>query len=335
MYLSLGGEDRVAIYQMNPETGDLEAKGTVPVDGPPGAMAVGPERKFLYVGVRSERGSVATLRIDPGTGGLTQVASTPLVANPVYLAVDHTGHHLLMSSYGAGKAAVYPIKADRTIGSRPTHVVTTEKNPHSILMDRSNRFVFVPNAGADLILQYKFDTERGRLRRNAPPKIATAAGAGPRHLWFHPTLNVVYCVNETNSSVTVFKLDEQKGTLSKLQNLSTLPDGYEGESYCADIEVTPSGKFLYASNRGYHSITGFAVDPSTGKLTSLGQTPTEEWPRSFNIDPTENFLYSAGQKSDTLIAYRIDGETGGLKPLKVYEVGKGPAWVQVVEMTSE
>ena len=335
LYLSVGGEDRVAIYRVDADTGDLQAKGSVDVDGPPGAMAVDPGRTFLYVGVRKDSGSVAVFRIDPKSGGLTPVGSTALIADPVYLAIDHTGKYLLMSSYGAGQAAVYARNDDGTIGERPTHTVRTDKNPHSILMDPSNQFVFVPNTGAHVILQYRFDRDAGRLLRNSPAKVATEEGAGPRHMWFHPSLNVVYFVNETNSSVSAFDLDPLKGTLTQMQNLSTLPEGYTEKSYCADIEVTPSGKFVYASNRGHDSIAGFAVDPSTGKLTLLGQTPTETWPRSFNIDPTGRFLYSAGQNSNKLIAYRMDGDTGALEPLKVYEVGKSPSWVQVVEMPSE
>ena len=126
------------------------------------------------------------------------------------------------------------------------------------------------------------------------------------------------------------QLDPAAGTLSAFQTVSTLPEGFAGENSCARLEVHPSGKFLYAANQGHDSIARFAVDRSTGRLTSLGQAPTEKTPRSFNLDPTGRFLYAAGQGSDKLAAFRIDPASGRLERFATYSTGKRPWWVLVV-----
>jgi 6-phosphogluconolactonase len=234
---------------------------------------------------------------------------------------------LLTAYYGAGKAAVYPIESPGIVGDKATEIVTTDKNPHSIMADPSGKFVFVPNTGADKILQFQFDNRAGKLTPNNPPFVDTEPGSGPRHFYFHPTRKHVYVVNEKNSSVTAFEL-QPPGTLKAFQTISTLPDGFQGSNTCAHIEITPSGKFLYASNRGHDSIACYAIDSDSGQLTSLGQQPTEKTPRAFSLDPNGKFLLSAGQGSGQLATYRIE-DSGKLRPLSVYTVGKGPAWVSV------
>jgi 6-phosphogluconolactonase len=252
---------------------------------------------------------------------------TPVVDNPVYLATDKQGRYLLTAYYGAAKAAIYPIKSDGTIGSQSTSLVETDKNPHSIQADPSSKYIFVPNTGADKVLQFKFDATTGKLSPNSPAELATGTGTGPRHFWFHPKANFVYFVNEKGSSVTCCRLDAQSGTLAAFQTISTLPSEFSGNNTCAHIECTPDGKYLYASNRGHDSIACYAVDIATGKLTSLGQQPTEKTPRAFAIDPSGRYLLSAGQGSDRVASYRI-GPDGRLQPLGVYPAGKSPAWVQ-------
>jgi 6-phosphogluconolactonase len=331
LYVSLGGDHKIAMFEMNPQSGALTRRPNIPVEGAPGSLAVDPNHKFLYAAVRSS-GTVATFRIDPVTGGLSQLGSVPVVANPVYVVTDTTGRYLFTAYYGAGKVAVYRIGIDGIVQSPATQILEAEKNPHSILKDRSNRIVFVPNTGADSILQYRFDQQTGMLSPNQVPRLTTSAGAGPRHQFFHPTMNLVYFVNEKNSSVTAFQLDPDSGTLAALQTITTLPADFRGKNTCADIEITPDGRFLYASNRGHDSIAGYAIDPLSGRLKSLGQQPTEETPREFNVDPTGNFLFAAGQSSGRLASYRIGPASGRLEPLAIVPVGKSPAWVLVLRL---
>jgi 6-phosphogluconolactonase len=187
----------------------------------------------------------------------------------------------------------------------------------------------VPNTGADKVLQFKFDPATGKLSPNSPAELATGTNTGPRHFWFHPSRNYVYFVNEKGSSVTCCRLDTQAGTLSAFQTIPTLPADFAGNNTCAHIETTPDGKYLYASNRGHDSLAVFSVDPSTGRLTAMGQQPTEKTPRAFAIDPSGRYLFAAGQASNQLASYRI-GDDGRLQPLNVIPIGKGPAWVQIV-----
>jgi 6-phosphogluconolactonase len=117
-----------------------------------------------------------------------------------------------------------------------------------------------------------------------------------------------------------------------LQTVSTLPSGYTGQNSCSKIQITPSGKFLYAPNRGHNSIAGFSIDASTGLLTSIGQTPSEPVPRAFSLDPEGQFLYAAGIESGRLAAYRVDHDSGVLQPLKTYPVGTRPMWVMMIKL---
>jgi 6-phosphogluconolactonase len=326
MVVSVGGENRLALFSLDPNTGELSSRGEFKLPGAPGAEVVSRDGRMLYVALRSTN-SVATLSIDQQTGKLKLLADTPVVGNPTYLSLDRTGKYLLTAYYSTGQAAVYPIKEDGTVGPKASRVVNTKKNPHSILIDAENKVVYVPNTGADVIKQYNFDAKVGTLTPHATPEVATAAGDGPRHLWFHPTAPVMYFVNEKSSSVTAYRRDET-GNLSKLQNVPTLPEDFEGRNTCADVELSPDGKFLYASNRGHDSIAGFRVDAETGELTLIGQFPTEATPRSFNITPDGGYLVAAGQGNGKLAVYRRDGQTGKLERLSTHEVGKGPSWVQ-------
>jgi 6-phosphogluconolactonase len=143
---------------------------------------------------------------------------------------------------------------------------------------------------------------------------------------------MVYFSNEQGCSVTAYAFDPEKGLLSPQQTVSTLPEGYTGRNSCSQIQIAPSGKFLYAPNRGHNSIAGFAVDATTGHLTALGQTPSETVPRAFSLDPTGTFLYAAGLESGRLAAYRIDQNSGLLQPLEVYPVGTRPMWIMILRL---
>lgn len=330
-YVSVSGENRIAAYTMQPDSGELTHAFDVALDGAPGALAVSPDRRFLYAALRSTK-SIGAFRIDPETGALVPLGAVAAIDNPVYLAVDQSGRVLLTAYYGAGKVALYAIDEQGQVSIEPTQVIETETNPHSIAVDRTNQFVFVPNTGSDTILQFLLLPDAARLRPNDPLRVLTISGAGPRHIAFHPVRQVVYFVNEKNSSVTAYRYDGLGGGLEALQTLSTLPAGFADKNTCADIHVTPNGEFLYASNRGHDSLAGYAIDADDGRLIALGQTPTEATPREFEIDASGRFLYAAGQGSGRLASYRIDETTGRLDPLATYDVGKSPAWVLCVTL---
>lgn len=329
VYVSLDGDDAISIFRMDPDSGALEFQENVALPSAPGALCVDPGRRFLFASLRVA-GRLASFRIDAQTGKLALVSNVPAGDDPAFLATDRTGRWLLSAYYVAGKAAVHAIGDDGSLSAEPVSVQYTDEKAHSILTDATNRFALVPHTGPNAIFQFRFDAETGTLTPNSPPKFETGANTGPRHIGFHPSNRFAYADNEQGSSVTAFQFDAGAGTLSPLQTLSTLPAGFAGENSCARLELHPSGRFLYAANRGHDSIAMFAVDSETGRLRSLGQAPTEATPRGFDIDPTGQFLYAAGQSADKLAAYRIDPSTGRLERFATYPTGSRPWWVLAV-----
>ncbi|MAT16374.1 MAG: 6-phosphogluconolactonase [Planctomyces sp.] len=327
MYLSIGGENRIALWNVDPMTGLASEVGSVNTGGAPGALALNPDENRLYAAVRST-GDVVTYELNESTGGLKELGRTPVLANPVYVATDRTGKFLLTAYYGEAKAAVYAINEQGVVQPDPVCVVDSTKHPHSISTDLDNQNVYIPNTGADLIQQFQFNAETGELTPLEPADVKTSEVSGARHFTFHPSNKFVYFVNEHNCRVDVFSRDEA-GALTEIQSISTLPEGYTEKSFCADIHITPDGKYLYASNRGHDSLAMYSVNSETGKLTSLGQVPTEAWPREFGLDPQGKFVYSAGQNSHKLAAYEINRETGELQQFATYPVGQSPAWVLI------
>ena len=330
VYVSVMGTKKIAVYKMDPVDGTLTPSANVATRGEAGALAVDPKRRFLFAALRST-GKLASFRIDSGTGNLTLLKTVPAGADPAHIATDHSGNFLLAAYYVAGKVTVHAIGKDGGLSDTPVQTVTTADKAHCVRPDPANRFAFVPHTGPNAIFQFAFDVKKGQLTRNDVPKVVTPPGTGPRHMVFHPFRDIAYVVNEQGGSVTAYRFDPKVGTLKAFQTVSTLPTDFTGANACAEIKIHPSGRFLYASNRGHDSIARFTVD-GAGKLTATGRTPTEKTPRSFDLDADGKFLFAAGESSGKVAAYRIDRETGDLKRLKSYEVGKTPWCVMAVRM---
>ena len=331
MYVTVSGEDKIAIFAMDPASGKLERREEVPVSGRPAPLAINPNRRVLHVGRRGIP-EISSYAIDQQTGGLSFLATVPLESDPCFLATDRQGRFLLSAYYEGAHVAVHRLGEDGAVVYPVVEWHRTARGSHSIQTDRSNRYAFVPNIagrGPNLILQFRFDDEHGHLMLNSPPAVAPREILGPRHFCFHPSKNILYFSNEQGCSITAYNFDPSQGTLTAFQTISTLPQGYTGQNSCSQIQIHPSGRFLYAPNRGHNSIAGFRVNDADGRLASLGQTPSETIPRAFSLDPEGKFLYAAGIESGRLAAYRVDQETGKLDPLEIYPVGKVPMWVLI------
>jgi 6-phosphogluconolactonase len=327
VYVALGGENRIAVFAMEPATGGLRPAGEVPLPGGPGPLAIDPGRCCVYAGLRSTR-QLCAFRLDATSGALSLIGTVDLGADPCYLSMDRRGRYLLSASYSGGLVGVHRIAADGSVATPPVEWRTTAPCAHSIQTDPTNRFAFVPHvAESNVLFQFTFDEVTGRLAPNPVPRVAPPEGTGPRHYEFHPSLPVLYCGNEQGSSVTAYRLDPEQGTLEPFQTLSTLPEGFTGENTTAQIHLAPPGRFLYVSNRGHDSIAAFAVESGTGRLSAIGHQTTEPMPRAFNHDPYGRYLYAGGLTSGQLASYRIDPHTGVLTPLEIYAVGKNPMWV--------
>ncbi|MBN1685232.1 MAG: lactonase family protein [Spirochaetales bacterium] len=330
-YITLAGENKIALYAMDPDTGALTFKNDIGLSGGPGPIAVDKGQEFMHIGIRSIC-EIASFRIDQNTGGLTALGTIGLDADPCYMFVDRTGKFLLSSYYRAGKVTVHSIGADGAAGEKVAEVPTAE-HAHCVQTDRANRFAFVPHTvPPNAIFQFLFDADKGMLTPNASSKVTRPAGEGPRHFVFHPVNDFVYVSNENSSSVTAYRFDAVHGTLADFQTLSTLPGGFAGENTCAQIHMTPCGRMLFVSNRGHDSIAHYAIDANTGCMTPLGRQKTEPVPRVFAIDPTGRFLFAAGQGSGKMETFRIDLDAGSLKSLGVRDIGIRPMWVTVLRL---
>jgi 6-phosphogluconolactonase len=266
-------------------------------------------------------------RIDQATGQLTILNRQPTGGrNGVHLAIDATGRCLVVANYATGTVAVLPINQDGSLaplsdlatlsGTPGPHRTQQESShPHHCPFDRTGRAVIVPDKGLDKVFVFRLDAARGKLVPGTPPDVTSRAGAAPRHADFHPAQPYVYVINELDSTIAVYRLTVDAGRLEPLQVVTTLPTSYTGNNSGAEIAVAPGGRFLYGSNRGHDSIAIFAIDRSSGLLTSIGWEPTQgRTPRFFGLDPSGTHLYAANQNSDTVVIFRINPATGKLTP---------------------
>jgi 6-phosphogluconolactonase len=296
----------------------------------PSFLVLHPSKPLLYacgeVGdfAGGKGGAVSALAIDAQRGTLTLLnQQSSEGAGPCHVSLDAEGRRLLVANYGGGSAACLPIDDDGRLG-KAAGVVQHEgssvdarrqqkPHAHSINLDRAGRFAFVADLGLDKVMIYRLGA-KGELAPNDPPFAALEPGSGPRHFAFHPSGKHAYVINELSSTIAAFRYDADRGALTTIQSVSTLPAGFEGKNSTAEVQVHPSGKFVYGSNRGHDSIAAFRVDEETGKLTAIGHYPSGgKTPRNFGIDPTGAYLLAAHQDSDNVVVFRID-ESGALRP---------------------
>jgi 6-phosphogluconolactonase len=328
-------------FEFDADTGKLTPKGVVAETPDPSWVAVHPSGKFLYAA--NEAGKASTLSafaIDAKNAKLTLLNQLPSFGeDPCYLAFDKTGKFLLVANYTSGTIAVFPILTDGRLGEHTALLKNQgakgpnkerQEGPHAHWIEATthNQFVYVADLGLDRVLIYKFDATKGSLTSGGqPPSKASpdksaldpfsatlSPGAGPRHVAFALDGKFMYVLGEIQSTVTVFANDSQN-TYRSVQQISLLPDGFTGRNDAAEIALHPSGKFLYASNRGEDTIAVFAIDPQKGTLTHIENVPTQgKEPRHFAIDPTGRYLLAENQNSNTIVEFRIDAATGKLTP---------------------
>ena len=322
----------IYIYQMDTATGKLTPVGTGPMVASPSFLTISPNHKFLYAANEisdfdgGKTGAISAFSITPKTGELTllnQKASAG--AGPCFVTIDSKGKNVLVANYGSGTVACLPVDVDGKLLDASATIQHTGTGPnaerqegphaHSINLDPANHFALAADLGVDKVFVYKFDPTHGSLTANTPPFATLAPGSGPRHLAFHPNGNFVYVINEMKSTVTTFAYDKVHGSLKELGTVSTLPEAFAGSNTTAEVQVHPSGKFLYGSNRGHDSLAIFSIDAATGKLTLVGHESTQgKTPRNFRIDPTGNYLLAANQDTDNVVVFKIDTTTGKLTP---------------------
>lgn len=351
VYVSNAADGAIGCYRMQPD-GTLQPSARVQAADLVGPLAVSPDRRFLYAGMRSMPYSVHAYAIDPASGALAPLAVAPLAASCPYISLDRSGRYLFAASYQANLVSVSAVGADGRVAPAPLQVIPVGRNAHSIRVDASNRYVYAPTLGSDQIFQFVFDPTSGRLRSNTPAIVQLHAGTGPRHFVTAADNRFLYAVSELLGTVTTFALDGGTGLLAEISSASGLPPGAglvpgaprvaaaaadtapprnrEHDIWAADIHLTPDGRFLYISERTSSTLAAFGVNGATGKLAYLGSTPTETQPRGFAIDPSGSYLVACGERSETISVHAIDRASGALALRRQYPGGKGANWVEIV-----
>jgi 6-phosphogluconolactonase len=324
------GSKGIYAYRFDSSTAKLISLGLAAETAAPSFLAVDSSGRFLYAVNETGNfngqptGAVSAFAIQPGTGKLSRLNQVPSRgADPAHIILDRAGKYALVSNYTTGSVAVFPVLKDGRLGDATSFVQhkgssvnpERQKGPHAhaTAISPDSRFAIVADLGLDQLLIYPFDAAKGTMD-TIPQVVRTAPGAGPRHLVFSPDDRFLYVINEMQSSVVAYSYNESTGRLHELQTISTLPKSFSGDNTAAEIELHPSGKFLYASNRGDdNSIAVFAIDSRTGILTHVENEPTGgKTPRNFAIDPTGSWLLAANEDSNDIVVFRIDQKNGRL-----------------------
>jgi 6-phosphogluconolactonase len=331
-YTEGGRPDGIYLIRMDRRSGKLRRVASLNAGANPSFLAIHPNRRVLYAVNELEThngrptGVVSAFAMARDTGALTRLNEQPSEGGaPCFVSVDRSGRVVLVANYVGGSVALLPIQGDGSLapatsvmqhtGSGPNAARQGGPHAHCIVADPSNRFVLAADLGADRVFVYRLDLDRKSLRRVERGDAIMRSGAGPRHIAFHPTLPLVFVANELDSTVATLRFDAERGALSLLDTRSTVPAGWTGTNYPADIHVAPSGRTLYVSNRGHNSIAVFSVAESTLVLDQVVSTEGD-WPRNFSLDPTGRWLLVANQRSDSVVVFARDQNSGRLTPTR-------------------
>lgn len=340
------GEGAIQAYRVDPAAGTLTAAHRTAGPEHPFFLAVSPNGRFLYsIHAREFSGKdneqVAAYEIVNRSGELkllNRVSSRGTAS--CYLDVDATGKSVLVANYTTGSVASLPVKKNGSLGEAVTfsqHAGSSvnkarQEGPHAhcIVISPDNRYAYAADLGLDQILSYRLDPAKAALTPSRQPFVRTPTGAGPRHLTFHPNGKHVYVINELANSVTLFDYEAKSGFLIERQTISTLPKAFKGESYCADLKITPNGRFLYGTNRGHDSIAAYRIGDD-GRLTLIEIEPSlGKGPQNLLITPGGEALLCANMPGDNLALFRIDPQSGGLTSAGRPTTIKGPSCIRLL-----
>lgn len=326
---AVGDDGAIHAYQLDLGAGKLKQVHRTTGAQNPFFMAISKDRKFLYAihapgefgGKNDEQ--VAAYEIVGRSGDLKLLNRQSARGTAAcYLDVDATGKTVVLANYTTGSVASFPVKSDGSLGEATSFVQhrgssidkARQEGPHAhcMVISPDNRFAFAADLGLDQVLGYRLDPATAKLSANQPAFVKTTPGAGPRHLTFHPSGERVYVINELANSVTFFAYDTKSGTLVERQTIATLPKDFKGESYCADLKITPNGRFLYGTNRGHDSIAAYRIGDD-GRLTLMAIEPSlGKGPQNLAITPGGEFLLCANMPGNNVVIFRIDSQTGAI-----------------------
>jgi len=336
-------KEGITVFKVDPLSGNLERIQEAESGETPSFLAVHPDRKHLYAINEVREGRATAFSIDSQSGKLKMLNTASVKGlGPCYISIEPGGGWACVANYGGGSVSVLPVKADGSIGdavATDQHVgkgqdPKRQEGPHahSIISDPKGKFILSADLGTDRIYVYQIGKD-GQLIPNNPPAWEAVPGAGPRHMAFHPNGMIMYTAHELNNTVVVCRWDPQKGMLSSLQSLPTLPDDFSSYNLVADIHLTPDGNYLYVTNRGHNSLVVYRVSAEGSHLEQVSWVSTAgNWPRNFTIDPEGKFMLVANQESDNLVQFKIDPATGLLERTGKDVVVPKPMFVTILDL---
>jgi 6-phosphogluconolactonase len=334
-FLPEANADGIYIFEFDISTGKLTQVGEMQGIDNPSFLSIDHTNQYLYANSEVyewHEGLITAFSINQATGELTYLnKQSTLGHSSAYNIVEHTNQYVLVANYGNRHGLVMlPINADGSLSPASDSHEFTEtpegtvpdrqdrSHVHCVMIDPTNTYVIVNDLGLDRISVYKLDLDAGKLILHNLSSVEVPAGAGPRHLAFHPNGRYVYASLELSSSVMAMKFDSSSGALEAIQTISSLPSDLDEYSHNSDIHVTPSGKYLYVGNRGHDSLAMYSIDENTGLLTLIGYQSTQgKTPRNFAIDPTGDYVLVANQDSDNIVVFKINHNTGQLMTTEI------------------
>ena len=318
----------IYVARLDADTGKLFTPELAVATPSPCFLAVSPNGKFLYAAnsipsfAGEKGGAVSAFAIDRASGKLNLLNQTASGGTgPCHVSVDATGKVLLVADYGSGSVKSIPLNADGGFGDGGSVFqlhggsvnASRQSGPHAhfITTDPSNHFVLACDVGPDKVMLYKLAD--GKLTPNDPPFATVPPGSGARHLAFSRDGRFVHIINEMACTITTFAWDADSGKLELVETVSALPPDVAVQNTFTAAEILTSGNFVYATVRGHDSVSVFAVDEKSGRLTLVQNISAGgKVPRGLGIDPTGRWLITANQKSDNAVEFGIDAATGKL-----------------------
>jgi 6-phosphogluconolactonase len=329
------GESKgIYVSRLNAETGKLSNPELAAETMSPSYLAVHPSKRFLYAvnelgddDSETATGSVTAFSIDSKSGKLKQLnrASTKGVM-PCHLDLNRTGSMLAVANWSSGSTVSMPVHKDGTLGEVATFYQHSgersgvppgdrkvEVHCHSVHFTQANRFLIATDTGLNKLFVHRIDAAKGTFTPHDPSFLGLKHQANPRQFRFHPNGKWAYIANESGPGCTLVRYDARRGAFEEGFTARTVPESYRERMTCAEVEVHPSGRFVYVSNRGHNSIAIMSIDQSTGAPSLIEAFPLGgNNPRSFNIDPTGGYLFAMLQRSNAIVPLRVDPQTGRL-----------------------
>ena len=317
-----GGSEGVYLLNFDAKTGDIEVEGLAVETGSPSYLVQHPSLPIIYAAASND--SIRGFTMDPQSGKLSLINEQPTGGKgPCHVDISPDGKRVVASNYSSGSIGVVAVDETGALGESVAFFqhkgssanTSRQEGPHahSANFGPMGKYFVAADLGTDELRIYQYDQQSGQVLPHHHPVTSTAPGAGPRHFCFHPNHKFAYVVNELDNTVTGYTWDMIKGTLNPIQTIGTLPEDFTEQNSTAHITVHPSGKYLYASNRGHDSIAVYGINQDTGELTARGQTSTKgKTPRNFAVDPTGQFLLAANQSTNDVVVLKINQEDGTL-----------------------